>query len=36
MYNDLGRHIGRARYSAKLVHEKKGWRIDYIEIKGNR
>ncbi len=33
MYNDLKRHIGRARYSAKLVHKKNGWTIEYAHIK---
>lgn len=30
MYNDLKRHIGRARYSAKLVYKNKVWTINYI------
>ncbi|RAK13854.1 hypothetical protein B0I26_1464 [Anoxybacillus vitaminiphilus] len=29
MYNGLRRHIGRSRYSAKLVHKNKKWSIDY-------
>jgi hypothetical protein len=33
MYNDLRRHIGRARYSAKLVHKNKEWTIDYVQIR---
>lgn len=31
MYNDLKRHIERARYSAKLVHKNKGWTIEYVQ-----
>lgn len=30
MYNNLQRHIMKAKYSAKLVHKNKKWVIDYI------
>ncbi|WP_047153058.1 hypothetical protein [Aneurinibacillus tyrosinisolvens] len=30
MYNDLRRHIGRSRYTARLVHKNKKWSIDYV------
>lgn len=30
MYNDLKRHIGRSKYSARLVHKNKNWKIDYV------
>lgn len=33
MYNGLKQHIGRAKYSAKLVHKNKNWTIDYIAEK---
>lgn len=33
MYNDLQSHIGRAKYSASLVHKNKKWVIDYISEK---
>ena len=33
MYNDLHKHIGRAKYSAKLTHKNKQWTIDYISTK---
>lgn len=30
MYNDIKMHIARSKYSAKLVHCNKSWKIDYI------
>ena len=30
MYSGLKQHIGRAQYSAKVVHKNKNWTIDYI------
>lgn len=33
MYNDLERHIGRSKYSARLVHRNKKWVIDYVTEK---
>lgn len=30
MYNGLKQHIGRSKYSARLIHKNKSWVIDYV------